>query len=434
MRDTMAIKALPVGVKGRATIDLFDKRGKLVEHIKKNNYVHPKALEYIGKVSAYNQFGLSWNNHTGSHTMMRGLMLTDNSRPADATKDFHIAGNLIGVGAINNTSADSKLRGAFNSGESILRADYKKLVYDFPTNAGNGTFQSIYTLPHDYNSSISEEQLGYMMGGYIGAPLSIPLTHHFSSSNTCSYIKFLERRLFFWYQTTLHVYNFNIPSIKIGLPTKEYEELLDKQVYTLSFNIDSLTVANGYIYYKSGTEIYRAPIDTPASAVEIANISIPSGHSFNSSAIMYNENTGKFYFSTYQYNNGWYYYLLEYDSNFNFLTTLDNAIGAVSRNSDFIRGTVDNILTATSYMQYDFDRKTYNHQLLSRNNNNYYSPMFSFDDKYTIYFYGINSNLTMYLCARPTFFSRVALDSPVTKTSQNTMKITYEIFTEDFVL
>lgn len=143
--------------KGRAIIEMFDsKTGKKVYEQKHDNiitnayknYINPNFAPGIGFYIGY-QFHLSsitpfWEK------MFGGLMMFSESRESDAdnfmiTKEDY--SNFVGS-AGGTYSGASIFRGSFNSNESgpISDTEYK-LVFDFPSNAGNGKIKSICLCP-----------------------------------------------------------------------------------------------------------------------------------------------------------------------------------------------------------------------------------------------------------------------------------------------
>src|SRR5690606_36291447 len=94
--------------------------------------------------------GMGSINHTVNNLFER-MTLTDASHPEQPEKDWFIKGNEIGWALTSGTySGSDNKRGSYNTAEPFTTQEQVHIVVDFPTHAGNGTFQSIYFTP-DHN-------------------------------------------------------------------------------------------------------------------------------------------------------------------------------------------------------------------------------------------------------------------------------------------
>lgn len=174
MRDMIRPPELKPSIHGNVNIGLYE-RGRLVQSVRHENYVSPRWLAAISKMAQYGVVGLNhegststsittngwWNYQYGPFIMapFTGLQLTDYANPVDELEEC-VHGTTLAEGAYPYTSSSGN-RGTFNPGESYQHADSFRFVYDFATTQANGTFQSIYTLPITSTTNIS----GFMIAG-----------------------------------------------------------------------------------------------------------------------------------------------------------------------------------------------------------------------------------------------------------------------------
>lgn len=143
--------------KGRAIIEMFDsKTGKKVYEQKHDNiitngyknYINPGFVPGIGFTNGY-QFNLE-SITPFVEKMFGGLMMFSESRDANPdnfmiTKEDYT--NFVGH-AGNTYSGISTYRGSYNTNESGKISDTEyKLVFDFPSNAGNGKIKNLSLCP-----------------------------------------------------------------------------------------------------------------------------------------------------------------------------------------------------------------------------------------------------------------------------------------------
>ncbi|MBE2905861.1 hypothetical protein HPJ93_05350 [Anoxybacillus flavithermus] len=203
------IKEKPIkGVRGVHTIELFDAlTGKLVERVESENFIS-KVMEELQRQAAlfafltdsmsgessiqyngprydlarydvvFQNFDMSWV--TRGDFPMSWIVLTDYDGPEDPENEIIMRGRIIGYADRYNTyvGSDTK-RGTLNTAESFIEPQHIHLVYDWPTHAANGTFQSVYwNYDYDKNASfavIGKKSLqisapnGYLFVGYVQA-------------------------------------------------------------------------------------------------------------------------------------------------------------------------------------------------------------------------------------------------------------------------
>lgn len=207
-------KKKPLGsVRGVHTIELFDaKTGKLVERTKSENFISKVMGEVVRTAAVYafiasnsnNNYGINWPRNLGSGvngiqdptvifpTVVQGygdlpfryVLLTDCTEAESPNTETLVRGNIIGWAYRDNTVGQSgTTQGVLNSSESYGEAGHIHLVFDWPTNAGNGTFQSIcfnntnsnnptYKLQRKVlNFTLPDGYVSRSAGNYFSAPL-----------------------------------------------------------------------------------------------------------------------------------------------------------------------------------------------------------------------------------------------------------------------
>lgn len=140
-------KPLIAPATGIATIELFDAlTNKKIFEAKTENIINNIVNKYAYMDYFYNK--IKGDKGAGYYTApFQYLLLTDYTQAENADQDF-VQGNLIGWADKTTPYAGSdNSRGTINQTETKLDADGSGLlhfVFDFSTNAANGTFQTIW--------------------------------------------------------------------------------------------------------------------------------------------------------------------------------------------------------------------------------------------------------------------------------------------------
>ena len=444
--------------RGKVSIDLMDTEGNIVETHKKDNYVHTRLLELLGEFTMrgsiraeYTSIPAGSGTTVGLVSQVRGILLTDNSAPPNPAKERHIDGNIIGGGNIESIY-DSDWLGSFNSSESVLSQSYLKLVFDFPTSAGNGTFQSIYTGP--FTSMEVEDERNFKNN-----PTRILQTKggvddtRSGTYGITGWYKFGEEVHF----AKGDIFSRGVSQLNVAeFSTMEalYNKQDWKETFALPHNVDGVTLDTKrgvYYFYAEGSasdwNIWTAPYDNPTEFTLRLNRSMPAG-------------------------NHWYLYGLVYDDRTD--TMIVSGWSAESTGSSTHRGVhrasmpkmepLENILpgqfilnpslsrdgrilyigdgNSSGTVGYDLKNKRYVSAVGAGSVNSYnthgiyreISDDLAFFGRYYSRFTSDTGSNYVALEANFDFFSRAVLDSPVTKTAQNTMKITYEFTVDDFMV
>ncbi|MDR2372909.1 MAG: hypothetical protein LBD77_02145 [Bifidobacteriaceae bacterium] len=168
MKDLIRAGVRP-SVKGRVAVELFDGRGRRVSRAEQPNMVSQVWLDVM---EAFLGFGLFESRNLAEALPVNrladqfraipnyGIMLTDYAAAATQA-DRAVKGAHLGWASTAYATTASGSRGSYNSGESVSRPFYQKLVFDFATNQANGVFQSVYSGPWKATSDTAAPELLY---------------------------------------------------------------------------------------------------------------------------------------------------------------------------------------------------------------------------------------------------------------------------------
>ena len=368
--------------KGKVTVQLFDENGKIINERKAENFIAKTVQGYFDHVMR-NIF--TRNRATGGHQLysytidpFHSMILTDATHPEDSQNEWVRAGNVIGYAHTTGTySGNDPLRGSYNLVESFTNREQVHIVVDFPTHAGNGTFQSIYfSSEYDTLSNASEHKV------------SNNLYYKFQKHDG----KIYARRD----TSTLCVLDddFNeIEQIEVG--------------YFYDF-----WIVGNVIYYAYNYDITSAPISDPTNRTLVVTLDdIADG-------IVRHELSGRWYT---KYSSTIYVY----DNNWNLLSSFVDINGS---SSYVMAGSFDEgVVTSTGTFIWVGGEYNNNMTTLHGSDRSLYR-MIGFFDGYTFYHYYGSTASNRYTLKTPiiNIGSRVLLDQPVIKTANNTMKVTYD--------
>lgn len=367
-------------VKGRVKVELFDDlTGRKVEETKTENFI-ARGVDHLYRLAMISIFtdgrytgGL--NLYDSFFDQFQYMMLTDASHPEDPVNEWLVKGREIGFAYTDSTySGSDRYRGSYNASESFTNNEQVHIVIDFPTHAGNGTFQSIYFL---YNGTV------FRTSDFFDKPFGN--IYSVQKYNGDFYVLADDGEVFKRYDE-----NFN----QLGQWTL-------RNSYT-SYNRD-FVIHNGNIYiannqrFSSAWGIWKVPLSEPDSVdiEQIYNVKECYGITHDGTY---------FYVSTYDSE------IIQFDNNFNVVEIYEPK----TYRSDFTR---DRMYTDTD------GTIILGNYVWDKGNNLVYTG--------GIYLRGIIDDDKIIdsggqLVPKKGISSRALLDSPVTKTSNNTMKITYD--------
>ena len=387
MIDTVSFPNLEA--KGKVKVELFDDlTGKKIEEVETNNFI-AKGVEYYFKILMMNQFTREKaGDHSIEHivdNMFERMTLTDASHPEQPEKEWYMKGNEIGWALTSDiySGSDDK-RGSYNTSESFTTQEQVHIVVDFPTHAGNGTFQSIYFTPND-------------------APSSFGIFRPFVLDGLPGVLKVQKYNNEIWvlHSTGDSIYDSDSSSIS------RYDDNFNHiETYNLPYSKNDFYIHNNYIYYAeyiSTRSVQRAPLSNPANLSTVLELnSYVAG-------IVFDHKNNQFLVSD-GLNNG---NIHRYDTSFNLLssTPSGNIRYDYSYSKMFITDDGDIFLNDSdrSYIVQDDVAET--------------------DAKIGLVMGVIDDCKVMRngeVMPQTGISSRALLDAPVTKTSNTTMKITYD--------
>ena len=364
---------------GKIKVELFDDlTGRKVEEIKTENFI-ARGMDYIYKIQMYDSFVRNratggFRTYNSFNDPFEYMMLTDASHPEDPLNEWLVRGRLIGFAYTDSTySGSDRYRGSYNAGESFTNREQVHIVIDFPTHAGNGTFQSIYFL---YNGLVF-------------------------SSNV-----FFDRPFGSIYSVQKYGGDFYVLS-NDGRTLKRYDEDFNKldewQIRNNSSGNVDFVIRNEYIYIANSftTSYSRGILKVPLS--EPDSVDIEQIYSDKNCFGITHDGT-YFYVSTVDGE------IIQFDNNFNVVEIYEPRTYTGSTIWSGMYTDIDGTILLGNYVWDKGNNLTYTGGIDLRG--------FIDDDKII----GYNSQLV----PKKGFSSRALLDSPVTKTSNNTMKITYD--------
>lgn len=400
MIDTVSFPKLDA--KGKVKVELFDDlTGRKIEEIKTNNFI-AKGVEYYFKILMMNQFtkGTGSIDHTVDNLFER-MTLTDASHAEQPEKEWYMKGNEIGwaltSGTYSGSDEFSGKRGSYNTAESFTTQEQVHIVVDFPTHAGNGTFQSIYFTP-DSN------------------PRNYGIFRPFGLDGLPGVLKVQKYNNKIW---VLHSGSASsLVAASSGNSLSRYDDNFNHiETYNLPYDKFDFYIHNNYIYYTENTTsrgLQRAPLSNPTNLTTIIDERINGNGNEYLAGIVFDYKNNQF--------------------------VISSSIGSSSSSSSSIsRYDINfNLLSNSAYINPD--------------GGYYYQKMFITDDG-DIFVNGRNRSYIVQdnvaetdvkiglvmgviddykvvrdgeVMPQTGISSRALLDAPVTKTSNTTMKITYD--------
>lgn len=365
--------------KGKIKVELFDDlTGKKVDEIVGENFISKGVRDILFNMAMVSLF--TREKYTGGrdyysdiNNPFQYMLLTDATHAEAPDSEWLIRGNTVGYAYTDGVySGGDTRRGSYNAQESFTNREQVHIVVDFPTHAANGTFQSIY---FTYDGNVFK----YL--NFFDKPFSLSSVDKLMRYGDKIYV--LSNDIFYEYDL-----DFNLVA--------RYDNLY--------YDANDFVIYNNYIYFVYGSalnSVWRVPLSNPEATRETV-----VGWSSNTSGICFDEVNQQFLVYSYGTGNP----IRRYNTNWELLsedpTNLSGAETLVYYNGNIFAG--NQILESG---RGNFRWTGTGHKIRGFVRDNYYVD---------------NSG---YLLPKVGISSRVLLDSPVTKTSNVTMKITY-----DFIL
>lgn len=432
MKQKLEIPNFNPLLKGKVTIELKDKdTGRIVQKVNTHNFIaknifalmeaYVRAFITNGIIESIGPIGRTRNFEGGSP--FGRLILTTASHPEDPQNEWLPKGRIIGYALANETySGSDTLRGTINTQESWGSLKQVHLVFDFPTHAANGTFQSLYFAPVSNWHFPTGQENYYIFGGYSPIYIKKQGDKYYCHHLTTNYKNYID----VFNEKERGYYNID------GTPkTAQYErrnvshefmsfEIVGNRIYTLNY-ADTLIIRSANLNSDWN--------DSNSWTTEL-NVSNSNFQNINRArTIAYDTDRQRWYILD---DNDKVFVL---DNNFNILKIFqvpqpkDYVHGYLSVNYPLIYDKQQKVLINREAV-IDVDTETSHTLSMQTGSTSRYFRIIGVDDDYM--YWDQNGRTSM---ERKMYIgSRVLLDSPITKTSNNTMKITYDLIFSDFAI
>lgn len=145
-------KVSSIPIRGFTKVELFDEKrfGKKVEEVTAENFISINMKDYLEYIlmNEYSKIGIGLNGTDMMPLTYREfpftvLALTTDSRPENPQVERIVMGDIIGYSLKGQYVGSDTRRGTLNSAESYKNRSIAHFVFDFATNAANGTFYSV---------------------------------------------------------------------------------------------------------------------------------------------------------------------------------------------------------------------------------------------------------------------------------------------------
>lgn len=152
--------------KGHLKLELFDGlTGKKVDERKKDNFISKFVLDHYlrfkmmdtiagGRATMREEPGQDITSHFADPLQL--IILNKDDHKEDALHEWLPRSPMIGYASTESPySGGDEKRGTINQDESFSRMGHLRMVFDFPTHAANDTFRSVYFKPESSFTSSS---------------------------------------------------------------------------------------------------------------------------------------------------------------------------------------------------------------------------------------------------------------------------------------
>lgn len=136
-------------IEGKVTLELRDARtGKLEQRVEATNFISQSAIRFMNyQQRLLYKTGLtaigSADIDYAPTSVFSHMMLTDSQLPEDPANEWTMSGKLIGWANKTSYAGTDTLRGTPNVTQVSAGQGFTKWVFDWPTNAANGTIGSV---------------------------------------------------------------------------------------------------------------------------------------------------------------------------------------------------------------------------------------------------------------------------------------------------
>ena len=392
----------PLEPKGLIKVELFE-GNKKVDEVNTHNFIAKAVLTDMFKMAMKSLFTQNRKAggrkfHDDINDIFRCMHLTDAVHPEDPENEWFLQGNEIGYALSDATYVGSDvLRGSYNEVESFTTGKKVRMVFDFPTHAANGTFQSIYFSNRGsaFTTNLSSNVLLF-------DKIPIPNGADFGTVTIKKHADKIYRLRNNYKTLDIFDQQYNLLS-SITLP------------YT---DNHAFEIVDNYIYFATWTSsraVYKMPIADFSSHEVVA-----TGYA-NAGGICYDPGEEQFIVaSSANANNSSAVTIRRYDRAFNLLTTID-ILNFSSNRLNLRLYTIDNHTILNNRILLS-DGEVFENELMP------FGYMVGFLDGQLAMQSG--HTYPLYLIPKAQIGSRCLLDEPITKQPTQAMKITYDFILE----
>jgi len=142
-----ALKLENIAVTGRATVELKNVRGKTVEKVEGDNFISSTVLNHALRALQRSFFSIPFNNrdfYDISNFFPTHMLYTDSATAENPLTEVAVTGNVIGFSSLDGQTSTEARRGIINTAESSHNINRTRIVCDWSTDRGNGICRSIY--------------------------------------------------------------------------------------------------------------------------------------------------------------------------------------------------------------------------------------------------------------------------------------------------
>ena len=417
-------------------------------------------------------FLLSNYNGDLKKNLFGGLVLFDKTLSTDAD-DYLMPSdiNMIGRGySIANSSKDLTL-GSYNSGSSVITDNKMSMVWDFNTSQAVGTINSICLVPTETafigfgKTDTALTNSGSLTTGFYANPCNIPAGFYALLQKGCPYYKYFDFENNCFYTTkvsfsSIHVQKFFLPHTVRSIEKWSCESLslLDEKEITYPSEIQELATSSTaqrigcnmmanklfvtFYYYDdkipSDGNIYVYILELNNSQFKLKTIKNTTGYDLESTRII----TDKYIAFPAKDNNKYIYFVLNIDTGEFSRLKFNNEEVDFWRTNYRVFIVNSDIVVSDLYFGNDsksaalmFDLSTATVKVLNVANNNlpnHYDSYYPIDKKglFLCPYYNGSSSYEQIIINPFVLSTKNNLSTPIVKTSEQSMKITYELIKE----
>lgn len=151
LNESFNTSEIAKSIKGHVKVELFDaKSGKLIEKQEKHNFIANHGIEYfeyLQRINFKDQISVlgpaGADEDYGTINVYDRLVLTSSTKAEDSTNEWGMSGNLVGYSDKTVYSGADVLRGTPNASLCENEDDHSTWVFDWPTHAALGTIGSV---------------------------------------------------------------------------------------------------------------------------------------------------------------------------------------------------------------------------------------------------------------------------------------------------